>query len=85
MNEHKQLELYVDDDGYVCFKDFEGLEPPGIWWTLHWGGWEAYVDHPNEENPVYMKGGVEFPTDDELGEAAEAYEEEIKRRQNGTN
>jgi hypothetical protein len=77
---HPSERLYIDDDGYICAHDQKGLEGPGIWWTLHYYGWEAYphVDPTGDDKPIYIKGGVEFPTDDELAEAASRYEEWCK-------
>ncbi len=61
------MELYVDDDGYVCFRDGE------VFWTLHHNGWEAFL--PNKIDPCYTTNDVTFPSDDDLGEAMWKYEE----------
>ncbi|MFZ2992398.1 MAG: hypothetical protein WA061_01670 [Microgenomates group bacterium] len=63
----KDFELYVDDDGYVCFTQENG----NIWWTLHYGGWEAFF--PYEDNPRYGNDDVTFPADDELEEVKNLY------------
>lgn len=59
------MELYVDDDGYVCFMDGE------VYWTLHYGGWEAFL--PNKYSPCLSTGEITFPTDDELAEAQKSW------------
>ena len=64
------MELYVDDDGYICFRDGE------IFWTLHKNGWEAYL--PDAELPCHYTWNVTLPTDDEMGEVQEIYEEWLK-------
>lgn len=60
------MKLFVDDDGYICFYDGE------IFWTLHFGGWEAYL--PGESTPCFSTYSYTFPTDDEVGEVYEIYE-----------
>ena len=62
------MELYIDDDGYVCFKD------GGIFWALHYNGWEAFL--PDEDEPCYGTDEHTFPTDDDLAEAYKLYEEQ---------
>lgn len=54
-------DLYIDDDGYICFMDRE------IFWTLHTQGWEAYL--PNKDMPCFLTWKVTFPKDEELAEA----------------
>jgi hypothetical protein len=75
----KDLETYVDSDGYICFLQTEGLKGPGIWWTLHsagWAGWEAFVNVPNASDPIYsVTGDVTFPTEKDLAEAKNCYED----------
>jgi hypothetical protein len=66
--------LYVDDDGYICFRDSVALKGPGIFWTLHHGGWEAFINLPDQDTPIYQTGEGTFPTDDDLTSAAGAYE-----------
>ena len=61
------MELFVDDDGYICFKD------GNVFWTLHRYGWEAYM--VGKLMPSYGTGEVTFPTDDDLAQAYKFYEE----------
>ena len=75
---HPSQMLYVDDDGYVCFKDQHNLPGVGILWTLHDGGWEAFVNAPGQEEPIYTTNDIVFPSDDELGEAVEEYEGRLR-------
>lgn len=67
MAERKDGELYVDGDGYVCFDD-GGLE-----WTLHSGGWVAFM--PGTDVPVFETGAITYPSDTELTEARDAFGE----------
>ena len=62
------MDLYVDDDGYICFLDGE------ILWTLHHDGWEAFL--PGKDEPCFCTGDVTFPTNKDLREARAIYEEE---------
>lgn len=64
------MELYVDDDGYVCFMDGE------IFWTLHHRGWEAFL--PGKIMPCYETHDYLFPRGDILGEVMGIYV--MKRR-----
>lgn len=75
---HKSELLYVDDDGYVSFDDFQDIGGPGGVWTLHTTGWEVYV-HGDDEKPIFQVGDITFPTDDDLSEGAAAYEKWLER------
>lgn len=66
--------LYVDDDGYICFENHNFEKGPGLWWTLHYDGWDAYVDNHKENDPVYGTGDHMFPSDNDQVEAASFYE-----------
>ena len=57
----KDLELYIDMDGYVCFIQGE------IWWTLHSQGWEAFL--PNEDKPCYATFQFNFPSEKDLNKS----------------
>jgi hypothetical protein len=48
--------LYLDEDGYVCFMD------SGVFWTLHFDGWEAFLD----EECIYQTCKREFPKPEQL-------------------
>ena len=63
------MELYVDDDGYVCFRD------ENVFWTLHHNGWEAFL--PNKIDPCYSTNDVTFPSYDDLGEAMWKYKDSL--------
>lgn len=60
------MELYVDDDGYICFMD------GNVFWTLHSDGWEAFL--PDMDVPCFYTWKNLFPTDDELAEVQEICE-----------
>lgn len=72
--EESASHFYVDDDGYVCFRTHAGLEGPGIFWTLHGGGWDAFVDGSAGDEPLYRTGAVTFPTSRDLEAAIVEYE-----------
>ncbi len=64
------MKLYVDDDGYVCFRDGE------VFWTLHYSGWEAFL--PESDDPCYSTYEYIVPTDDDMGEVQAIYEQYLK-------
>lgn len=68
------MNIYIDDDGYVCFQD------GNVFWTLHYNGWEAFL--PGEDESCYDTGEHTFPTDDELAEVQEIYEDSRKGARN---
>lgn len=70
--------IYIDDDGYLCFTDCEDMGGEGVWWTLHYGGWEAFL--PDTDDPCYSTDEVTFPTDDEMGEVAQIYQEYLNKQ-----
>ena len=70
--------LYLDDENYICFDDKNGLDRPGIAWTVHHGGWKALVDG-GEYEVLHETGTVVFPTEEEIKEARTAYAEWLER------
>lgn len=79
--EYPDNELFTDSEAYVCFYDRSGFEGPGLIWTLHHDGWVALVSNVSYAH-LYCTGWYTFPTDDERGEAAKAYEKWMKREHN---
>ena len=69
----KDFELYLDDDGYVCFiqQDNDGTN---VLWTLHYGGWEAYLP-PSADEACYETGEHDFPFDRDLEAVSELMDE----------
>jgi hypothetical protein len=67
-------ELFIDDDGYVAFTDKAGFSGVGIIWSLHRNGWEAFINAPGNDEPIYSTNEVTFPTDDDQANAALEYE-----------
>ena len=66
MRDLKDVEIYVDEDSYVCFDDdISGCQ---VSWTLHRCGWEAFT----ADSCVYRTYEVTLPLHDDRVEAARA-------------
>lgn len=68
----KDMSLYVDDGGYICFWSNKDMDTRGVWWTLHSRGWEAFF--PGSDDPDFRTYDLIFPSDDDLGEVSEMFE-----------
>lgn len=69
------MKTYIDDDGYTCFDQvFNDLPGPGVFWTLHHAGWEAFPNESSANEPI-VYGKITAPTERLLQEAREAYVE----------
>lgn len=70
-----EIELYFDDEGYVCFddKDYTNQTGPGIVWTVHHHGWDAIVND-DKYDVLLETGEIVQPDDADIKEARAAYE-----------
>lgn len=70
MKNLKSVELYVDEDQYVCFAD--EIDGSRVFWTLHRGGWEAFLD---DSVLLFGTDQATLPSDEDRVEAARAVAE----------
>lgn len=88
--EHPSDTLYVGDDGMVYFTDCKDMAGPGLYWKLDYSRWAAFVDQSADRNTrndecIYSVAGCQFPSDDHLAKAADAYEKWLKQKHGGSN
>lgn len=58
----EDMQLHVDKDGFIGFRRKD------VRWSLHLGGWEAYIE--GDDVPFYCSETAQFPSQEEL-EAAD--------------
>ena len=75
---NQEVDIYIDDDGYVCFEVYPDIAKEKVFWTLHSNGWEAFL--PDQDDPCYHTYEHTFPTDYDLGEVRKIYQEHLNKK-----
>jgi len=71
-------DLFVDDDGYVCFRiRILGSLAPGIYMTLHGVGWQAFPDRNDTAEP-YWTGTHAYPARAGIEDIVATYMEKMR-------